>query len=689
MPKLLVAVLVALALPAFAHAGDVTMRVQDLPVGTRALAAVPPKMRFNMLALHWRGPGSVAYRTHRLGGRWSAWTTADADAAPDGGTGAWHDGDLAWVGGSDGIRYRTRGRVVGLRAYELWSRVRKPVTRSLEMAGSPRIVPRSAWHANEEIVRAKPQYAPKLRLAIVHHTAGTNDYTPAQAAAIVRGIEVYHVKGNGWNDIGYNFLVDRFGNVYEGRAGGIARNVIGAHAEGFNTGSVGVALIGNYVRATPPAAQQDALVQLLAWRLDVAHVDPLAKVTLASRGNAKYRAGKLVTLREISGHRDTGPSECPGAVAYRLLPEIAKRVAATGLPKLYGPTVTGSLGGPIRFHATLTSSLAWTVNILDATGKAVASGAGAGRVVDWTWRSPPPGKSGYRWAISAPGVLAATGMIGKAGPPAEPAPAATAAVSSIVLSPSFVAPADGASAPVTLRFTLSATTRAIVQVLGPNGTVVSLEDGTLPAGANTVTFDASTLSDGRYRVVVAPRGGTSAAAELVVDRTLTGLAASAAGVSPNADGTDDTVAFGFDLSQPATVQLTIQQNGTAVATPFSGQLPAGPASIAWDGTSSAGVLLPEGAYTAVLSYTDALGSFTQSLPVSVDLTPPVLTVVDAATLQFALSEPANVTFTINGGTPIVQGEPAGAFSFPFAGTVTSFSAQPVDGAGNVGATVTG
>ena len=74
----------------------------------------------------------------------------------------------------------------------------------------------------------------------------------------MRGIEVYHVKGNGWNDIGYNFLVDRYGQVFEGRYGGIDRNVVGAHAEGFNTGSAGVALIGNYQSATPTAAQRRA-----------------------------------------------------------------------------------------------------------------------------------------------------------------------------------------------------------------------------------------------------------------------------------------------------------------------------------------------------------------------------------------------------------------------------------------------
>ena len=218
-------------------------------------------------------------------------------------------------------------------------------------------MPRSGWHANEEIVRAAPRFAPAVRLAVVHHTAGTNSYTRAQAAAIVRGIEVYHVQGNGWNDIGYNFLVDRFGTVYEGRGGGITKNVIGAHAEGFNSGTVGVALIGNFMTAKPPQAMQDALVKLLAWRLDVAHVDPLSRVVYTSGGNAKFKAGKVVTLRAISGHRDTGPSECPGNDAYALLPAIAKRVSLTGLPKLYSPTVAGALGGPVRFLARVSSGV--------------------------------------------------------------------------------------------------------------------------------------------------------------------------------------------------------------------------------------------------------------------------------------------------------------------------------------------
>ena len=119
------------------------------------------------------------------------------------------------------------------------------------------IVPRSAWGADESIRRnAAAATPPAVRFAIVHHTAGPNDYSPAQAAAIMRGIQVYHVKSNGWNDIGYNFLVDRYGTVYEGRYGGIDKNVIGAHARGFNTGSVGVAVIGTFGTARAPGGRR-------------------------------------------------------------------------------------------------------------------------------------------------------------------------------------------------------------------------------------------------------------------------------------------------------------------------------------------------------------------------------------------------------------------------------------------------
>lgn len=685
----LAAMLGALSVPAAARAGDVAMRVQEIPLGPRALASAGKPMHFNMLALHWVGAGSVAYRVHRLHGAWSVWRPAEADVAPDGGTGAWHDGNLDWTGGADALQLRTRGEVHRLRAYELWSRVTTP-PRALASAGEPAIVTRAQWAANEDIVRGKPSYAPAIRLAIVHHTAGTNAYTPAQAAAIVRGIEEYHVVGNGWNDIGYNFLVDRFGNVYEGRAGGITRNVVGAHSEGFNRGTVGVALIGNYTAATPPAAQQAALVRLLAWRLDLAHVDPLSTVVYTSGGNAKFAAGTRVTLRAISGHRDTGPSECPGDGAYALLPAIAQRVAATGLPKLYGPSVTGALGGPVRFRARLSSAIPWQVTVTGPLGAVVAHGSGRGTAVDWTWASPPTAATGrYAWAISAPGALSAAGTLGAGRPP----PPVNLAITALSVSPGVLAPApDGTGGAATVSFTLKAAAQVTVALVAADGTLVRsvLAPTARPAGAGSVAWDAHSVRDGRYQVVVTATAGgatVSRSAGVVVDRTVTGLSASLQAISPNGDGVADGTVLSFTLSQDATVRLDVEQAGVVATTPFSGWLPAGAQTLTWDGTND-GLPLPDGPYTLVLSWTDRLGSVSLSLPLQIDTTPPVLTLLDAQTLTFSLSEPATVTLQVDWSTTLVLGEPQGTFSVPWPDAVSQLSATPQDAVGNTGATVT-
>src|SRR3954447_18996510 len=212
MKRILFSLLVALfAIPATANAaGDVTITVRDVPLAARSTQATAVPVRFNMLGLHWQGSGRVDYRTRSLAGAWSGWRTADADTGPDPLSGelrqpGWHDGNLDWTGAAQGVQFRRVGSVTRLRAYYLWSNP-KPLraSRAPQLAGVPRIVTRAQWEADEKITRAEPLYAPTLKLAVVHHTATTNSYTPAQAAAIVRGIEVYHVKGNGWNDIGYN-----------------------------------------------------------------------------------------------------------------------------------------------------------------------------------------------------------------------------------------------------------------------------------------------------------------------------------------------------------------------------------------------------------------------------------------------------------------------------------------------------
>src|SRR5581483_6979739 len=259
--SLRLALLCLLAAPGLARAADATIASQDLPIGVvRMPAAAVAPSRFDLVAFHWQGSGHVLFRTRTQAGRWSGWRRADPEAEdlPDPGSAesrgrrGWRLGNPYWVGPSDRIAYRLVGDVRRLRAWYVWSPVTRRAVRRASMAGSPQIVPRVEWDANEAIRRAPPRYAKGVYFAVVHHTAGTNAYAPAASAAIVRGIELYHVRGNRWNDIGYNFLVDRYGQVFEGRAGGIDRNVIGAQAEGFNTGSVGVAVIGNYQSAAVP-----------------------------------------------------------------------------------------------------------------------------------------------------------------------------------------------------------------------------------------------------------------------------------------------------------------------------------------------------------------------------------------------------------------------------------------------------
>ena len=308
MKPVLAVVVAVLAAPAAAFAGGPTLTMLEVPLhAARASAGATP--RFNMVGLHWRGSGSVSFRTRSIAGGWSSWRKADDDQDIEH---SWHLGNLVWTGAANAIGFRVGGSVTRLRAYYVWSPPERGPLRRTQIAGEPPIILRLSWGADESIRRAPPRYADAVHFAIVHHTAGSNSYTRAQSAAIVRGIQIYHVKGNGWDDIGYNFLVDKYGQIFEGRYGGMDRPVIGAHALGFNTGAVGVSVIGDYGTSQISAAAKASLEQLLAWRLDVAHVDPLSVVSRISGGSPKFPRGVPVLVRAVSGHRDVNFTDCPG-----------------------------------------------------------------------------------------------------------------------------------------------------------------------------------------------------------------------------------------------------------------------------------------------------------------------------------------------------------------------------------------
>jgi flagellar hook assembly protein FlgD len=532
------------------------------------------------------------------------------------------------------------------------------------MTETPTIITRAQWHANEAIRRAPPRYADGVHLAIVHHTAGSNSYTASQSAGIVRAIEIYHVQGNGWNDIGYNFLVDKYGQIFEGRYGGMTRAVIGAHAMGFNAGSVGAALIGSYSTATVTPAAKAALVSLLAWRLDLSHVDPRSRVVRISAGNPRYPPGTAVTLAAISGHRDTYPTSCPGSSLYAQLPSIRTAVARTGLPKIYEPVAVGSLGGPVRFAARLSSAAQWTVTVRDQSGTVVASGTGTGRAVDWTWdSSSADANQRYVWTIGATGARGATGAIGTTlAPPA---------FQQVRLVPAVITPADQSK----LSYKLTTQSFVTATLLDSSGTVVStLFRKFQRAGRKTFVWPGGMVPQGRYRLSLSAKDAAGNTAEasvpVIVDWTLGTFASSAAVFSRRVD-------FSFELSVPATVQLRVVSGGSTVATLVDGDLAAGSQQVEWDGGG-----LPDGRYGAVLSVTDSFTTVTRSRAVQIDRTAPVLRLLSLRSLRFSLSEPARVTLVLNGRARRLTLRRAGSFRIGYRGTVRTLRGFAVDAAGN-------
>lgn len=195
--------------------------------------------------------------------------------------------------------------------------------------GKPPIISREQWGADESMRCSQPTYDPQLKAAVVHHSAGSNDYSPAQSAEIVRGIYAYHAQTLGWCDIGYNAVVDKYGQIFEGAYGGLDKNVEGTHTGGFNPDTVGVVMLGNLNDVPPTPAQIESTGRYLGWRLGLAGLNPTGTATLVSQGfdGSQYGAGESVTKPVISGHRDYDETDCPGNYGYEALDQI-RQVAA-------------------------------------------------------------------------------------------------------------------------------------------------------------------------------------------------------------------------------------------------------------------------------------------------------------------------------------------------------------------------
>jgi flagellar hook assembly protein FlgD len=658
---------------------------------------------FDMVGLHWRGSGSIWFRTRSADGSWSHWQPArpEAEDIPDQNTGeararqGWTLGNPYWTGRSDAIEYRVAGKVTALHTYFIRSSVEaidQPL-RSVARATQPGIITRAQWGADESIVRAPPYYADRLRFAIVHHTAGTNSYTAAESPAIVRGIQRYHVLANGWNDIGYNFLIDKYGQVFEGRGGGIDKNVVGAHAQGFNTGSTGVSILGTYSSSPISSAARAALVKLLAWRLDVAHVDPLAGLTWVSGGNPEYPAGTPVKLRTIAGHRDTGPTSCPGNALYAQLPGIRASVAALGGPKLYNPEVSGELGGPVRVTGRLSESLAWTVTIKAvADGSTVATGTGMGTKVDWTWDATATPYGDYTYTIAAgPGVRPWTAHV--PGPPAL-------AVKRLRASPAVVTPnGDGVGESTAISFFLTTAASVTADVVNGSGTRVRrlANARSFGAGKSHLHWDGrdgsgSLAPDGNYSLELtaeSPGQSDSSSLAIVVDRTLGFLDVSSPDFSPNGDGRLDTADLTFTLARSARVRVLVLHRGTRIVTlePATDLL-SGQKLFSWNGKNRRGVVVRDRSYRIRVEATTSLGTRALSKHVRLDTTAPITRIIGAWTggrrtsATITLSEAALLKVWFGTSPVVLLNATAGTHVLSKAGVYRVVRARAFDAAEN-------
>ncbi|MFV0260606.1 MAG: DUF4214 domain-containing protein [Acidimicrobiales bacterium] len=206
----------------------------------------------------------------------------------------------------------------------------------------PAVVPRSSWTsegwaAGNSGCGSGPSYSSTIQAAVVHHTVTTNNYGPDQVDDLLRSVWYGHVRINGWCDVGYNFLVDKYGRIWEGRTGGIDRPVIGGHARGFNTSTVGIALLGQHqpgaspTVARPTEAQAQAVAALAAWKLGMSGVDPTGSTWLhnaASGGALKLAGDAWHLVPTIMGHRDLGLTSCPGDYGLVLARGLRSSVAA-------------------------------------------------------------------------------------------------------------------------------------------------------------------------------------------------------------------------------------------------------------------------------------------------------------------------------------------------------------------------
>ncbi len=344
---------------------------------------------FELLGVTWTGgiPADVTEVQVRWqqGGQWSDWTILEPGAEP--GEGGLPGTEPKWVGPSQGAQARIVASEdidpAGLTLVTVAPGEAPTLTQAA--LAQPNIISRAQWGARAyggSGCGAAPSSG-TFQGTIVHHTAGSNNYTAAQSAGIVRSAQAYHMDGQKWCDIGYNFLIDRYGQVFEGRAGGITNTPYGAHAgnTAVNASTTGVSLMGEFTSEVPPEAMKNAIVQLVAWRHSLFN-------TPAKGG---YSNGG-VWIQRIDGHRSVKATACPGQQVFNWLPEMRNRVESamvpTGLVQVPGRAEVWLLNGSTKHHVVnysdlevLASRFGWVRQVAASVVDSTPSGGVASRYV--------------------------------------------------------------------------------------------------------------------------------------------------------------------------------------------------------------------------------------------------------------------------------------------------------------------
>jgi hypothetical protein len=303
------------------------------------------------------GTVSVAVRVRPVGGPWSSWQTVASDEAAATGAGApagaRAGGDLVWTGPATAVEVAVTcldGTPPGDVTIDLIDPLK--VAADSSPAGSvpsgtahaglamPTVHSRASWGADERRMSWPPSYAPRIKAITLHHTATANGYAASDVPGILRSIYQFQAISRGWGDVGYNVLVDRFGRMWEGRTGGLTRPVIGAHAGGFNSGTAGISMIGDYTSKAVEPAVRESVARFAAWKLSLYRVDPMGSARLTGGPSTKYPANTTVTVPVIFPHQRTSLTGCPGAGGLAALPGIRGRAAALMGAWRYTSTIT-------------------------------------------------------------------------------------------------------------------------------------------------------------------------------------------------------------------------------------------------------------------------------------------------------------------------------------------------------------